>query len=309
MKDFLDRLRGHIVIFDGAMGTMLQAEGLSLGECAELWNIEHPEIVQRIHLAYFKAGAEVVQTNTFGANRAKLASYGLETKTHDLNCRGAQLAKEVAPSNCLVAGSISPTGRFLEPLGDLSFFQLVKIYEEQIEGLAEGGADLLCIETMLDPEEAAAAIQAARSVCKLPVVATMTFNLDRVGFRTIMGTSPEAAIRRLEEAGADVLGSNCGNGVKEMVLLMKEMRGLTSWPLLAQPNAGLPQLREGKATYSQSPEDFAAEIPELLKAGVNGIGGCCGTTPEHIHLMAGRIRAEPLPPFSASDSRSPLKRG
>jgi 5-methyltetrahydrofolate--homocysteine methyltransferase len=166
----------------------------------------------------------------------------------------------------------------------------VEIYAEQIEALAEGGVDLVCIETMLDPEEAAAAVQAARAVCSLPVVATLTFNLDRVGFRTIMGISPEAAIRRLEEAGADVLGSNCGNGIEEMIPLMREMCSLTSIPLLAQPNAGLPQLVDGMATYTQSPEDFAGKVPELVATGVNAIGGCCGTTPTHIRLLAEKVR-------------------
>ena len=290
MADFLNRLQQEILIFDGAMGTMLLGEGLAPGECAELWNLERPEVVQKIHRAYFEAGAQVVETNTFGANRIKLASYGLEARTHELNYQGAKLAKEVAPPGGLVAGSVSPTGKFLEPLGDLTLGELVEIYEEQIEALAQGGVDLLCIETMMDPEEAAAAIIAARRVCKLPAVATMTFNLDRLGFRTIMGVSPEAAIRRLEEAGADGIGSNCGNGMEEMIPLMEEMRPLTHQPLIAQPNAGLPQLVSGKATYTQSSEDFAERVPELLATGVNAIGGCCGTTPAHIHLVAKRIR-------------------
>jgi len=292
MSDFITRLKSEVILFDGAMGTMLQAKGLQPGECVELWNLERPEIVQKIHRAYLEAGAQVVETNTFGANRIKLGSYGLEARTRELNYHGARLAKEATPTGCFVAGSVSPTGKFLEPLGELTFPQLVEIYEEQIGALGEGGVDLLCIETMMDPEEAAAAIQAARLACDLPVIATMTFNLDRVGFRTIMGVSPEAAIRRLEEAGADVLGSNCGNGMEEMILLMKEMRALTTAPLIAQPNAGVPQLVEGKATYTQTPGDFSRKVPELLKTGVNAVGGCCGTTPAHIHLMAKRIREE-----------------
>jgi len=292
MEGFLSRLKEGVVIFDGAMGTMLQAEGLSSGECAELWNAERPEVVQRIHRAYFEAGAQVVETNTFGANRLKLAVYGLEARTRELNYLGAKLAKEVAPPDGLVAGSVSPTGKFLEPLGDLSLSQLMDIYAEQSQALAEGGADLLCIETMSDAEETAAAIQAARRSCHLPVVATMTFNLDRVGFRTMMGVSPEVAVRRLEEAGADAVGSNCGKGMEEMILLMREMRPLTSLPLIAQPNAGLPQLQEGRVIYVQTPEEFAQRVPELLATGVNGIGGCCGSTPSHIRLMAERIREE-----------------
>jgi len=290
MSDFMARLKSEVIIFDGAIGTMLQGEGLSPGECAELWNMQRPEVVQKIHRAYFEAGAQVVETNTFGANRIKLASYGLEARTRELNYRGACLAKEVTPDGCFVAGSVSPTGRFLKPLGDLTFSHLVEIYEEQIGALMEGGVDILCIETMMDPEETAAAIQAARRVCPLPVAATLTFNLDRVGFRTVMGVSPEAAIRRLEEAGADVIGSNCGKGMEEMILLMREMRSLTSIPLLAQPNAGLPQLLEGKATWTQTPEDFARRVPELLATGVSAVGGCCGTTPAHIRLMAKRTR-------------------
>lgn len=292
MGDFLAQLQRQVVIFDGAMGTMLQAEGLSPGECAELWNVERPGIVQKIHRAYFEAGAQVVETNTFGANSIKLAAFGLESRTHELNYRGGRLAKELAPPGGLVAGSVSPTGKFLWPLGDLSFPQLAEIYKEQIAALAEGGADLICIETMSDMEETAAAIQAARAVCSLPVIATMTFSLDAVGFRTIMGISPEIAAIRLKREGVDIIGSNCGQGMDEMILLMKQMRSLTPLPLIAQPNAGLPQLSEGAVTYPQSPEDFAQKVPELLQTGVNVIGGCCGTTPEHIRLLAEKVREE-----------------
>jgi 5-methyltetrahydrofolate--homocysteine methyltransferase len=292
MGDFLTRLQKQVVIFDGAMGTMLQAEGLLPGECPELWNVERPEIVQKIHRAYFEAGAQVVETNTFGANPIKLAAIGLEGRTHEFNYQGARLAKTVAPPDGLVAGSVSPTGKFLEPLGDLTYPQVVEIYKAQIGALAEGGADLICIETMSDIEETAAAIQAARAVCSLPVIATMTFNLDAIGFRTIMGISPEIAAIRLKREGVDIIGSNCGQGMEEMILLMKQMRPLTSLPLIAQPNAGLPQLSEGKVTYPQSPEDFAQEVPELLQTGINVIGGCCGTTPEHIRLLAEKVREE-----------------
>ena len=292
MGDFLAQLQTQVVIFDGAMGTMLQAEGLSPGECAELWNVERPDLVQKIHQAYFEAGAQVVETNTFGANSIKLAAFGLESRTHELNCQGGRLAKEVAPPGGLVAGSVSPTGKFLWPVGDLSFPQLVEIYKEQIAALAEGGADLICIETMSDIEETVAAIQAARAVCNLPVIGTMTFNLDAVGFRTIMGISPEIAAIRLKREGADVIGSNCGQGMEEMILLMKQMRSLTSLPLIAKPNAGLPQLSEGKVTYPQTPEEFSQRVPELLQTGVNAVGGCCGTTPEHIRLLAEKVREE-----------------
>ena len=292
MRDFLALMQKQTVVFDGAMGTMLQAEGLSPGDCPELWNVERPMTVQKIHRAYFEAGAQVVTTNTFGANGVKLAAFGLQGRTHDLNYQGARLAKEIAPPEGLVAGSVAPTGEFLQPLGQLSFSELVEIYKEQIFALAEGGVDLICIETMSDVEEVAAAIQAARAVCRLPVVATMTFSLDAIGFRTIMGISPEVAVTRLKREGADVVGSNCGQGMEEMILLMRVMRALTSLPLIAQPNAGLPQLSEGKVIYPQTPEDFARKVPELLRTGVNVIGGCCGSTPEHIRLLAQKIRDE-----------------
>jgi len=292
MGDFFAQLQKRVVIFDGAMGTMLQAEGMSPGECAELWNVERPDVVRKIHRAYFEAGAQVVETNTFGANSIKLATFGMESRTHELNYRGAKLAKEVAPPDGLVAGSVSPTGKFLEPLGELTHPQLVEVYKEQIVALAEGGVDLICIETMSDIEEMTAAIQAARAVCNLPVIATMTFSLDAVGFRTIMGISPEIAAIRLKREGADVIGSNCGQGMEEMILLMKAMRPLTLLPLIAQTNAGLPQLSEGKVTYPQSPEDFAQKVPELLQTGVNVMGGCCGTTPEHIRRLAEKVREE-----------------
>jgi 5-methyltetrahydrofolate--homocysteine methyltransferase len=290
MSRFLERLRREVILFDGAMGTMLQQAGLAAGECPELWNLERPEVVQGIHRAYLEAGAQVVETNTFGANRIKLGAYGLQGKVRELNYWGARLAREVTPEGCFVAGSISPTGRFLQPLGDLSFSEVVEIYQEQIAALIEGGVDLLCVETMMDVEETIAAVMAAHQVGPLPVAATMTFNLGQVGFRTIMGISPEAAIRQLEEVGVDLLGSNCGNGMEEMILLMRQMRPLTRSPLLAQPNAGVPRLVEGEAAYTQGPEEFARGVPELLATGVNAIGGCCGTTPAHIRRVAREMR-------------------
>jgi 5-methyltetrahydrofolate--homocysteine methyltransferase len=305
MRDFLAQLQKQIVLFDGAMGTMLQEEGLLPGECAELWNVERPEVLSKIHRAYFEAGAQVVETNTFGANPIKLADFDLQGRTHELNYQGARLARMVAPPDGLVAGSVSPTGKFLEPLGDLSFPRLVEAYQEQIAALVEGGIDLICIETMSDIEETVAAIQAARTVCNLPVIATMTFHLDAIGFRTIMGISPEVAVTRLQREGADVVGSNCGYGMEEIVLLMKAMRPLTSLPLIAQPNAGLPQLSEGKVTYPQTPENFARKVPDLLAAGVNALGGCCGTTPEHIRFLAEKVKQEAAKPEGNAKNPAP----
>jgi 5-methyltetrahydrofolate--homocysteine methyltransferase len=255
---FLDEIKIRTLVADGAMGTMLQKNGLTVGGCPEEWNISHPDIVQNIHRQYFAAGADLVETNTFGGNRYRLG----------------------------VAGSVGPTGEFLEPIGTVTFDNLVEIFQEQIAALAGGGVDLIIVETMTDLQEARAALVAAKKVnSALPVAVTMTFEKGPAGYKTMMGISPGNLITLLINEGADMLGANCGFGMEEMIEIMTEFRNLSAHPMLAQANAGLPQWDGHKNIYSETPLQRGQAVPKLLKLNINVIGGCCGTTPEHIQAI------------------------
>lgn len=289
-KNPLLKLPSEVLIFDGAMGTMLQSRGLGPGDCPEEWNFSHPEVVQDIHRGYFEAGSEVVETNSFGGSRFKLERFGLGHMVRELNQRAAELAREVCPEGCWVAGSVGPTGELLQPWGNKPLEEVYQAFCEQIAALAAGGVDLICVETMSDLQEAQAAVRAARQVTDLPVVATMTFNLGRRGFYTVMGVDPATAIKGLLETGADAVGANCGNGIEEMIPLIEEMRRETEAWLIAQPNAGTPELVEGKTVFTQGPQEMAKRVPDLLAAGANIIGGCCGTTPEHMAAIVQKVR-------------------
>ncbi|MBI5167010.1 MAG: homocysteine S-methyltransferase family protein [candidate division NC10 bacterium] len=289
-EGFLERLKSEVLVCDGAMGTMLQARGLTGGACPELWNKNHPERVQEVHRAYFAAGCNMVETNTFGGNRLKLKGYGLEKDVADLNYLGARLAREVCPPGCFVCGSVGPTGHFLEPLGDVSREEIYDVFKEQILALAEGGADVICIETMMDTEEAAIAVRVAKENTDLPVIATMTFELDRNGYRTMMGIDPVTAARRLTEAGADVIGCNCVNGPEIALGVLQEMKPVTDRYLMAQPNAGLPQLIKGETVFELGPEVYAQKYPVLLEVRPHIVGGCCGTTPEHLAFVVKLVK-------------------
>jgi len=287
-----ERARRRVLVNDGAMGTMLQAAGLPVGTCPEEWNITRPDAVMAIHAAYFEAGSNMVQTNSFGGSRQKLSLYGLEDKVADLNRRAVELAREVAPPDGLVAFVVGPTGKILAPLGDVTYEMVVEVFSEQIRAALEAGPDAIFIETMSDPAEARAGIAAAKATCSLPIIATMTFSPGAQGFRTMMGTDPREAARAMADAGADVIGTNCGAAsVRDMaaiIIAMREERGGLLY--LAQANAGTPRLVDGRAVYKLTPEEMAADIPELLEAGVNIVGGCCGTTPAHIKLIAEQVR-------------------
>lgn len=283
-------LRG-IIVFDGAMGTMLQAAGLGAGVCPELWNLNNPGVVAGIHRAYAEAGAMVVETNTFGASPLKLKDYGLEKRCLEINEAAARLAKQAVQGKALVAGSVGPTGLLMEPYGPASFDAFYEAFAEQIRGLAAGGADLICIETMSDLGEIKAALLAAKNCCRLPVICSMTF--DKNG-RTMMGITPENAAYVLEAAGADAVGANCSTGPGEMLEVLRRMAKVTALPLFAAPNAGLPVLKEGRFVYIETPQEFAACVQDFAAAGVKLLGGCCGTTPGHISAIAqaaGDLRA------------------
>jgi 5-methyltetrahydrofolate--homocysteine methyltransferase len=282
-NDFCQAIRERVLILDGAMGTMLQERGLKGGQSPEELNIAAPEVVASVHRDYLEAGAEILVSNTFGGSREKLSHYGLADRIYEINARGVAIAKGVAGDKAYVAASIGPTGKFVEPVGDLSFDAMVGQFREQARPLVEAGADLITLETFLDIKEARAAVIAVREVApEIPVIAMLTF--DDNG-RSVLGTPPEAAAITLEAVGADVLGSNCGLGVEGMFDILSAMRRVTRLPLIVQANAGLPLLRDGKTIFPGTPEEMTAFHQRFLDLGVRIIGGCCGTTPAHISAM------------------------
>lgn len=295
-KEFLERLKSEVLVFDGAMGTMLFEAGLTDGACPELWNDTRADVVRNIHTAYFDAGSDFVETNTFGGTRLKLAAYGLADQTRELNVLGARLARSVCPPGKYVAGSIGPTGHLpdaFEPLGDVSEEEFYANFREQAVALAEGGVDLFAVETMMYPEEAVVAIRASKESTGLPVMCTMFFQWEQEQHRdrTMWGTSPEEAAKILFEAGADVVGCNCGDGGPERAAaILRGMRGVSDGLLIAYPNAGLPRIVGGQTIYELPPAEMAAGYPAILDAGANIVGACCGSTPAHIRRIAEVVR-------------------
>jgi len=263
--------------------------GLMLGECPELWNLNRPDDVRVIAKAYKEAGADIILTNTFGGSRFKLKRSGISSNIKQINKRGVQLSREVC-GDSLVFASIGPTGEFLKPLGTVSKEEMVLCFSEQVEAFVEGGADGVIIETMIDLNETKCALKAAKENSNLPVAVSMTFNKGERGYATVMGITPEKAAKELEKAGADIVGSNCGIGTKDIVEIARIIRPVTTLPLWIKPNAGVPQLVKGKTIYPETPEEMAKFTPDLIKIGVNMIGGCCGTTPEHIRLIAKEVQ-------------------
>lgn len=286
MSVLLERIKNEVLVVDGAMGTFLQARGLQSGECGELWNVDRREDVMAIHQAYIDAGADIIITNTFGGNRFMLEKHGLGDRAYEISKAAAELAKEAAGDRALVFGGLGPTGEFMEPLGTRTFDEMVEVFAEQVKGFAEGGADAVIIETMAALDEVKAAITAVKNNCDLPVIANLTFDKGAKGYRTMMGTAPKEAAEKFTEYGADIVGTNCGNGITEMIEIVAELRSGTDLPILAEPNAGLPVIEGGEVKYKETPEKMAAKVPELIAAGANIVGGCCGTTPEHITAIA-----------------------
>ncbi len=279
----MERFGKGVVLWDGAMGTMLMERGLGQGECPEVWNDSHPERVKSVHSAYFEAGSDVVQTNTFGGSRLKLEVNGLGDSVPDLNFKAARLAREVCPDGRYVAGDIGPTGMFLKPTGTHTFEELKEVFAEQARALADGGVHFFSVETMFDIEEAKAAIAGIKSASSLPIAAEVSFNRTPRGFFTLMGNDVESCIRSLIEVGADIVGSNCSLGSGEMVELVKIMRAYAGGkPLIAQANAGQPTLVDGRTVYPTGPDDFLVDVAEMLDSGLNAVGGCCGTNHEFI---------------------------
>ncbi|MFQ6110004.1 MAG: homocysteine S-methyltransferase family protein [Candidatus Aminicenantales bacterium] len=288
----LDLTKKRVVLLDGGMGTELIRLGLPQGECPELWNVEKPEIIQEVHGSYFEAGSDAVLTNSFGGSAIKLSFYGLERRCYELNFEAARIAKDVKPEDRFVGGSMGPTGKFLQPFGEYTEEEFEKAYAEQAKGLMEGGVDFLLIETQYDIKEALCALRVAKRVTSLPVFVTMTFKLTPRGFFTIMGNSVAQCIQELEVGGVSALGTNCTLNSAEMVDLVRIMRKITSLPLIAQANAGQPEVTsDGRVNYSQDVEDYVRHIPQMISNGVDIIGGCCGTNPEYIRRMAELVRS------------------
>jgi 5-methyltetrahydrofolate--homocysteine methyltransferase len=280
---FLQAINDRVLVLDGAMGTMLQERGLRTGQSPEELNLTMPEVVSAVHREYLEAGADIIVTNTFGGNRPKLAHYGLEGKLREINAAAVTIARQITGDKGYVAASLAPTGRFVEPLGDLTFDEACSIYREQASALIEAGVDAISFETFLDIKELRAGIIAVREIAPaIPIIAMLTF--DDKG-RSVLGTPPEAAAITLEAAGADVIGSNCGLGVDGIYQILAAMRRVTRLPLICQANAGLARLQEGKTVFPATPEDMVAYHDRLLQLGVRIIGGCCGTTPAHIRAM------------------------
>ena len=286
MADWLDTCRDRILILDGAMGTQLQARGLAGGDCPEQWAREHPVELAEIHAAYVKAGADIILTCTFGGSSLKLAGAGLDAETEAINWALARVAREAAPGR-IVLGDIGPSGEMISPLGTKTADQVRDAFSRQVAGLADV-VDGFLIETMSDVDEAVVALEAVRKIAPgKPVLVSMTFQKDYDGrkFHTIMGQEPQEAAKRLEEAGADAVGTNCGSGIEDITRVIEAMAQATDLPLLAEPNAGLPKLVGGQTIFDQAPEVMAGKVAALVGAGVRMIGGCCGTTPEHIAAM------------------------
>lgn len=277
-----------VLLADGAWGTEFFKRGLMQGSPPDEWNLTHPEIVKEITGEYLDAGSGIILTNTFGANRLRMEPHGLSDRVRDLNLGAAALARDVAAGHALIAGDIGPSARFLA-LGEVSAADLFDVFSEQARALGEGGVDLIVVESMTDVEEMAVAVSAAVEATGLPVVASMTYNKTPHGYRTMMGNPPEACVKRAQEAGASLIGANCGSGIEEYVPLAPILRGLTSLPLWIKANAGIPQIIGGKVVYPLNAEQYASFVPALAKAGVNVIGGCCGTSPSFISEIAREI--------------------
>ena len=287
-EPFLEKIEKRPMVCDGAMGTMLYSRGISLTRCFDELNLSAPQLVKEVHLAYVKAGAEILETNTFGASRRRLERHNQAEKVREINLAGARLAREVAGEDLHVAGSVGPLGARLEPLGPTSLDEARKAFREQIAALAEGGVDLIMVETMSDPNEAHQALLAARDVCSLPVIVQMTIREDG---GTPIGALPEDFARKLDEWGADLIGLNCSVGPAAILEALEIIAAVTDRKLSAQPNAGMPRTVEGRNIYLSSPEYLASYARRFIQCGARLVGGCCGTTPEHIKAIKAAVRS------------------
>ena len=292
MKKFIDEIKNKVLIYDGSKGYLLQKLGMGGGECSELWNVEHREEVKDIYRAYKNAGSDIIQTNTFPGNRIYLDKYSLGDRTYELNYEGARLAREVMGDDGYVAASIGPTGKLLEPFGDLTFDHACEVFGEQVKALVDGGVDIINFETFTDIAEMRAALLAAREVTNLPVICSMAFESNG---KTLMGTDPYIAVVILKSLGADMIGTNCSFGPENMLEIVGKMSQAGDVYLSVKPNAGLPEIINDEIIYGESVEKFAAITMEYVKCGARLVGGCCGTTPEFIRAIREKITRADVP--------------
>ena len=299
-RKFLDIMKKRPLILDGATGTELQKRGMPAGVCPELWCIENPSVIGSVHSDYARAGCDVVYTCTFGANRFKLGQYGA-SDARSVNRRLALIAKEALRGKALIAGDIGPTGHFIQPFGEVDFEEAVAAFKEQVLGLLEGGVNCFVIETMMDIQEARAALVAVKETCDLFTMVTMTFERDG---RTLNGTDPLTALTTLQALGADAVGCNCSTGPDDMVSFIGAMKPYAKIPLIAKPNAGLPKTLGGETVYDMDAAEFASRAGALIAAGAGILGGCCGTTPEHLAALRKAVaRKRPRRPCASRSRR------
>ena len=284
-------LMKETLVSDGATGTWLQEHGLIPGDSPELFNLSQPKLITQMSKEYFDAGSDMVLTNTFGGNHFMLKKYNQGGNVFDVNKAAAENARngDDKDSSKYVIGSVGPTGEFIEPLGTVSREQMKDVFIEQIEGMKAGGVDAVLVETMFALDEAQVAVEAAKSLGVF-IMATMTFTLGPRGFFTMTGVTPEQAAKELESTGADVVGANCGNGIDNMILIAEMIRQSTDLPMLIHSNAGIPAIEKGRIIYPETPEYMKTRFQKLQEVGVDIIGGCCGTTSEHIREMSKLIR-------------------
>jgi 5-methyltetrahydrofolate--homocysteine methyltransferase len=286
MGKIIDQIKkGKVLVSDGAWGTFLQQKGLKLGECPEEWNITHPDEVFDIAKSYIDAGADMIETNSFGGTIFKVEKYGLGDKVFELNKAAAAISRKAAGDK-FVIGSVGPTGKILI-MGDVTEEELYDAFKEQVKGLEAGGVDAIMIETMTDLDEARLAIRAAKENTNCEVFCTMTFDKTVQGeFRTMMGVSPTEMVNTLIDAGAELIGANCGNGIADMIGIVEEIRKANSEiPVLVHANAGMPHYHDGQTVFPETPDEMANLVPKIIAVGANVIGGCCGTTPGHIYRV------------------------
>jgi 5-methyltetrahydrofolate--homocysteine methyltransferase len=278
--------RGDIIVGDGAFGTMLMQRGLKQGDPPEKINLAAPQILEEISALYLEAGAEIVTTNSFGGSSLRLQHFSLENDMERINRAAVEAARRAVGDRAYVSGSVGPTAKMLKPFGDTDPEEIFESFRAQIGVLISSGIDIVCIETMTDVAEAELAVKAARAInTEIPVMATVTFDKSAKGFRTLMGTSIRETAERLAAAGANIVGSNCGNGSEIMLLIAREYMQYSSLPVAIQSNAGLPVQSDEKLIYPETPEFAAEKAAEMVKLGVRIIGGCCGTGPEHIRAI------------------------
>lgn len=302
-EQFQTLLKQKIIVLDGATGTNLQKAGMPTGVCPEQWILEHPQVLVDLQADYINAGTNIVYAPTFSGNRVKLEEYGLQDQLESINTRLVELSKEAVAKTgyrAYIAGDLTMTGRQLYPIGKLTLEELIDVYKEQIQCLVNAGVDLLVVETMMSLAEARAALIAAKETCDLPVIISMTYNEDG---RTLYGTDPKTAVVVLQSLGVDAIGINCSTGPQEMIALVEQMREYANVPILAKPNAGMPELIDGETIYAMTPEEFAEYGRQLVEAGAGIIGGCCGTTKEHITALAQTVRLMKVPEVSTKKRR------